>query len=455
MNTTFTSNTITPAVVARSTPSYFRFTAYFLPLAISVSLQMLTYPLVAAIAARAEGGALNSAALAQTSGIVSLLLALCAGIQTAGMVYAKTRKGYEKLVQVNYWITAGVTVVYLILLIPPVSHHLFDVLLGLPATVARPAKLALLLSLPMNTMFYLRTPYTVVIFVQEATYLVFLTGLTRVVLTLLLTLLFLYLGAAGVFWAIFCMTISVAAESYLLRVFARKHLNNLPFGELTPRRREILGFVLTLSVGVMLLSFSGFMIGAFIARAPTPERMLPVYYLVLALVSTFAHGMVRIQTLTLNFYGRSALVNRRLLIFTLFSGFIIGGMHLVFLHPHLLEWYYSGWQGLPIEDLSLVISTSLAMLLFAPAIGLRSYAEGIAAYHKKPMIVLTGQAIYLAMVATCAFFALNLRIPGHLIGPLALFIANTLGAGGIFLALCWESRTDLPVPETVPSQNPH
>ena len=63
------------------------------------------------------------------------------------------------------------------------------------------------------------------------------------------------------------------------------------------------------------------------------------------------------------------------------------------------------------------------------------------------------EASALAMVGVVAFFALNIRVPGNLIGPLALFVANALGALAILHAMCWERRTDLPVPETNLAQN--
>lgn len=434
-------------------PSYTRLFAYFFPLALYVVLQSLTYPLVAIVAARGPGGALNTAGLAQSSAIIGLLWALGNGLITGGMVYARTRAGYDRFREVNRWIFAGMALIYMAMITPPVSRLIFNVMLGLPASVAAPAKQALLFSFPMTAMFFLRTPYVVIMFIRGASNQVFLTGMVRVLLTLLLTAFSCRLGAAGIFWAVFCLTTAIGVETLFLRHFAARHAWKLPAGDAPPRRREILSFSMTLSVGSAMLSLSGFMIGAFIARAPSPEQMLPVYYLVFAAVSTLASGAIRIQTMTLAFYGQSREGNRRIVIFTLAAGIAMGLSHLILLYPYLLNWYYVGMQNLRAADLPLVKITSLAMILFAPAVALRSYAEGLAAYHKKPMIVLTGQAVYLAMVGVVAFFALNIRVPGNLIGPLALFTANTLGALAILHAMRWEQRPDLPVPETNIVQN--
>jgi hypothetical protein len=434
--------------------SYMRLFLYFLPLALHVVLQLLTYPLVAIVASRGEGGALNSAGLAQCSAIIGLLLALSAGLSTGGMVYARTKTGYCRVREVNYWICAGMTLFYIIMVIPPVSHFIFNVLIGLSPSVATPAKRALLFSYPMTALFFQRTPYIVIMFIRGAGNHILLGGVTRVLLTLLLTSFLCRVGAVGIFWAVFALTIPIGMESLILRYFANHHIWRLPTGDVPPRRREILSFSLTLSLGSAMLSLSGFMLGAFVARAPNPEQMLPVYYIVFAAVSTIASSTIRIQTTTLAFYGKSPAGNRRIFIFALVAGGILGLSHLILLHPSLLDWYYVKLQNLSPADLPLVKTTSLAMVLFAPSVALRAYAEGLAAYHKKPMIVLTGQAVYLAMIGVVAFFALNIHVPGNLIGPLALFAANTMGALIIFLAMYWDRRTDLPVPETKLSQNP-
>lgn len=430
------------------TATYYRLFAYFVPLALQVSLQSLTYPLVATIAAKAEGGALNTAGMAQSSAIVNLLWAFGNGLITSGMIYARTREGFQRFKQVYLWILLTVSVIYFTMVIPPVSRLIFNELLGLPMSVATPAKQALLFSYPMTALFFLRTPYFVILYTRGVTIPIFIAALIRVLLTMALTVVFAKLGATGVFWAVFCLTLPILGETGFLKYIADRNLPYMPPGDIVPRRREILSFSLTLSMGSAMLAFSGFMLGAFISRAADPERMLQVYYLVLAAVNTLASGVVRIQTTTLAFYDKTKATNRMVLIFALIAGFCMGTLHLFLLPHRVLTWYYVDLQGLDIINLPLVKITSWGMALFAPAAAFRSYAEGLAACHKKPMLVITGQAVYLAMVAVFAFFALNLHVPGNLIAPIALFIANTLGALAILHAIRWDRRRDLPVPET-------
>ncbi len=55
------------------------------------------------------------------------------------MVYARTRAGYLRFREVNRWIFAGMALIYMTMITPPVSRLIFNVLLGLPASVAAPA----------------------------------------------------------------------------------------------------------------------------------------------------------------------------------------------------------------------------------------------------------------------------------------------------------------------------
>ncbi len=424
-----------------------RFLAYFVPLALQSIAQSLTYPLVAMIASRGPGGPVNMAGLAQSFAVFGVLWTLGAGIITAGMVFGKTREGFARCVRINNGITLAVAGVYLILMLPPVAHWLFQTLLGMPPAIERPATLAFIASLPLTVLFFLRNPYQIVLFNSNATGRAFGASMGRVVLALALAPVFCALNAVGPVWATGCMTLCVAVELMLSRYFALPFLRQLPRAAEPPAPYpEILVFALTLSVGALFLSLSGFMLGAFIARAPDPEHMLPVFYLVLGVANPVAAGAARLQALVITYYGHSARRNAQLARFSLAVGLLMGFLPLVFVLPGLMEWYYIALQKLEIGDLPLVRGTTWALVLFPLTMGLRAYSEGKAAWFKKPVAVLTGQAVYLSIVAVTAFFALNLGVPGNLLGALAIFLANLAAAGIILFSLRWERRGNLPVP---------
>lgn len=428
-----------------TTSAHRQFLAYFVPLALQSISQSLTYPLVAMVASRGSGGPLNMAGLAQATAVMGLIWTLGAGLITAGMVYGKTREGFNQFVRLNNRVTLLVTGIYLVLAIPPVAHLMFGRLLGLPPSIEAPARLAYWCCLPMLVLFYLRIPYQVVLFNSNATAKAFIATLARILLALVLAAVFCRLGAVGPVWAVAALTISVAMELVMSQVFARPYIPRLIAGAgAPPQYGEMFLFSITLSIGAVFVTLTGFMMAAFISRAPYPEHMLPVYYLAMGLAGPVGFGAHRLQALVINFYGITAEQDRRLFRFSMAVGLVMGFLPLLFLAPGLMEWYYITLQKLDPADLRLVFETALALLPFPLVVGLRAYSEGQAAWHRRPVLVLTGQAVYLAMVVVISFFALNLRVSGHLIGPFALLGANLIGAGVIFYSIWWERQRRMP-----------
>jgi hypothetical protein len=101
-----------------------------------------------------------------------------------------------------------------------------------------------------------------------------------------------------------------------------------------PRRRAILWFNLPLSLGGFLMTLSGMLLGAVIARSSQPERMLPAYYLAVGLANPMAYAATRIQNVVLCFppQSREDKLTRR---FALRAGAIVSFVPLVFLLPAL------------------------------------------------------------------------------------------------------------------------
>ena len=80
-------------------PTYRSLTSFFIPMAIQAASQALSYPLVAMVASRGPGGPLNLAGLAQSNTVMFFLGMFAISSVTTGMVFAKTREGYQKFRQ--------------------------------------------------------------------------------------------------------------------------------------------------------------------------------------------------------------------------------------------------------------------------------------------------------------------------------------------------------------------
>lgn len=201
-------------------------TLFFIPLALQAASQALSYPLVAMVASRGPGGPLNLAGLAQSNTIMIFLSMFCISYVTTGMIYATSRQGYRKFRNVVLMTGLGVIAVQAALCIPRISHLLFGDLIGLPPSIESPAKITLLASIPVQFFFFLRTPYLVIMYVGKATGKASLATMVRIAVTAALSPLFCILELVGPVWAVVCLTLPVALECLLARLYANPFLKN-------------------------------------------------------------------------------------------------------------------------------------------------------------------------------------------------------------------------------------
>ncbi len=428
--------------------SFPQMTSFFIPLALQAISQSFTYPLVAMVAARGEGSYMNIAALAQSWAVTFFIFNFGAGLIATGMVFIKNRVSYIRYKQANLIFMAITFLFHLFCCVPAVSHVIFGFFMGLDPAMENRTYIAFVLSLPLSIFFNIRNPHTALLFNEQKTGVAYYATLTRVIMTLTIAYLFVCIGLVGLLWAMIAQTIPVITEAFLMKYFARESLKRIMQIEGTaPKLPEMMLFTMSFSVGKLFICFSGYIIGAFAARAPQQEIMLPVYYAVLGIVNPVSFAAARMQELVISF-GKERGKNRNLLLFMILLGIILGIIPLLFLCPPLNKWYYTVLQRLPADSMRHIKLTGIFLGGLPLFVAFRAYAEGWAAHHKKPVSVVAGQGVYLGMVVTAAFFALNSGLPGSLIGPVALYAGNIFSMIVISLSLNIETKSEYPVSET-------
>jgi hypothetical protein len=416
-------------------PGLLRLARFFFPLAVQAASQSLCYPLVAMVATRGPGGPLDLAGLAQSNTILFFLGMFAISLVPTGMVFARTREGYRQFYRMT--LAAGICATALqgIICLPDLSHLLFGRIIGLPPSIEAPAQITLLVSVPLQLLFFTRIPYFVVMYAGQATGIASLATIGRVTLTAVLSPLFCLAGLVGPVWAVVALTLPVALEAIVSWAFARPFLRKLP-GEpqQTPRLRDIFWFNLPLTAGGYCLSLATVILAGIVARAAEPERMIPVYYLALGLASPVAFAASRLQTIVLAFPPADR-HRRQTLRFAVAAGFILGLLPLLFTLPGLDELYYVQLQNLNPDDLEWVRQTAAVLVLFPLAVALRGQSEGLAAWLKKPLIVLVGQAAFLLIASAAGVAALIGGVPGCLIGAASLPLGSLASSAAMRLAL--------------------
>jgi hypothetical protein len=434
-----------------SSPAYRTLTGFFIPLAIQAASQALSYPLVAMVASRGPGGTVNLAGLAQSNTVMFFLGMFAISSVTTGMVYAKTCEGYQQFRMMVVSTGLVVIAIQACLSIPAVSHLLFAQLIGLPPSIEKPAHITLMSCIPLQFLFFFRIPYFVVMYVGKATGRASMATIARIILTALLSPLFCAVGLVGPIWAVVCLTIPVAVEALVSGILAAPFIKDLkPCRTSPPSAKEIFIFNLPLSVGGYFLSASAIILAGFIARAPEPDRILPIYYLALGLVNPVAFAATRIQTIVITFPPRSQ-QDRLTFRFSLAAGAILGMLPLIFILPGLAELYYVKLQNLDPRDLHLVRMTAISLIFFPLSVALRAQSEGLAAWLKKPTTVLTGHALFLATIVVAGFTLLMLGTPGQVIGAVGLTLGSLASSATMRLLLIRAKERAFPVGQTTTS----
>jgi hypothetical protein len=370
------------------------------------------------VASRGPGGPLNLAGLAQANIVMFFFGMSAISYVTTGMVFAKTREGYQKFRLVTLLTGLAIIVIQAILCIPALAHVLFGKIIGLPPSIEQPARMVFLVSIPLQFLFFVRVPYFVVMYIGKATGKASLATIGRVALTALLSPLFCTLGLVGPVWAVVCLTIPVTIEVLMSGIFAAPFLASLKSSPQTPPRAgEIFWFNLPLSIGGHFLSISAITLAGFIARAPA-----------------MAFAATRIQTIVLAFPPQSK-SDRQTLHFALAAGFVLGILPLIFTVPNLIEFYYVKLQKLTPQDLQLVRMTAVSLLFFPFSVAIRAQTEGLAAWQKKPATVLAGHALFMVTIVTTGFTFLKMGMPGHLIGPVGLTLGSLASSATMRLFL--------------------
>jgi len=422
-----------------------------LPLAIQAASQALSYPLVAMVASRGPGGPLNLAGLAQSNTVMFFLGMFAISSVTTGMVYAKTREGYLKFRLMIRATGLAVIGIQAVLCIPAAAHLVFGRLIGLPASIEQPAHLTLIASLPLQFLFFYRIPYFVVMYVGRATTTASMATIARIILTAMLSPLFCYLELVGPVWAVVCLTLPVALEALISGLFAAPFIRSLePCREKPPSVKEIFIFNIPLSVGGYFLVASAIILAAFIARAPDPDRVLPIYYLALGLANPMSFAATRLQAVVIAFPPQF-LQERRTFRFCLAAGFLLGMLPMIFILPGPAEFYYVKLQKLNPADLDLVRMTAVSLVFFPLSVAIRAQSEGLAAWLKKPTTVLAGHGIFLLTIIVAGFTLLMLGTPGQLIGAVGLTLGSLASSATMRLLLMRAKERAFPVGQTTTS----
>lgn len=410
---------------------------FYIPLLLQAVSQSLTYPLVAAIVSHGSYGVVELAAFAQGQAVMFVIIALGGGLLTTGMVFGRDREGFCAFRRLNRYFCVVLALVQLLVCLKPLDGIVFRQVLGLAAPMDRVARDVLLFSIPMQVLVFLRNLSLVALYNNRASLAVNLSTLFRIGLTVLLVPLFLHFGWTGHVMGVVAITVPMGIETLIAYLLSLRIIRNLqPSQERTAGVREQFLFNMPLSFGGVLLAVSGFMIGAIIARAADPSRMLPIHYVTMGVVNPVGFAALRMQAVVISFPPRHR-NDHAIFWFALCSGAMLSLFPFLGQIPALANWYFGEVQNLNAGDIPLAMHAMLLVTILPVLQSFRGHAEGLAAWRRRPNAILAGQAMFLASLVCTLFISLTLGVPGYIMGVIAILVAVSMTFVTVRLGLVW------------------
>ena len=419
-------------------------TRFYVPLLLQAFSQSLTYPLVAGIVTHGEFGINGLTAFSQGQMIMFMIGALGGGLVTTGMVFARTWYGYISFRRLNSLMMTALLALQCVPAIPPFDRWLFEGFFALPPELASTARWTLLFGVVMNGAFFLRNVPMVVLFNNYESGKANIATVARIIATLICAAFFPRIGWTGAGWGLFALTFGVVVEFFVTWGYARPYVRELKgtmleAKELTAREIgaltwEQFHFTLPLSLGGFLLMLSPLIIAAFVGRTADSTDMLAIHYVTLGVANPVAYAALRMQPVSIQFRPEYE-GDRRLLVYAVAAGAILGLIPFAFSLPCIGDWYFGGYQNVPPRILD-TVKLAIGIYSFICIIhAVRGRIEGIAADRKCPKAVMAGQIAYTAGLFCTCLVMLPLGIAGWKIAVTAIFVAPVCTTVAVYATL--------------------
>ena len=425
-----------------------RVTRFYVPLLLQAFSQSLTYPLVAGIVTHGTFGVNALTAFSQGQMIMFMIGALGCGLVTTGMVFAKTWYGYLSFKRLNALMMVTLLALQCVPALAPLNRWLFEGFFALPPELAEVSRWTLVAGVVMNGGFFLRNVPMVVLFNNLESGKANNATIARIIATVVCAVVFPRLGWVGPWWGLVALTLGVWVELAFTWWYARPYVRDLRDSysvtcgaHATPPAKEIVAlaweqfrFTLPLSLGGLLLATSPLVIAAFVGRSANATDMLAVHYVTIGVANPVAYAALRMQPVAVKFLPEYA-GDRRLLVYAVVAGAILGVVPFLFSMPWLGDWYFGHYQNVPARLLGTAELAIGIYSLISIIHAVRGRIEGIAAARKRPRAVMAGQIAYtVSLLATCAVM-LPLGCAGWVIAITAIFIAPVCSVAAVYATL--------------------
>jgi hypothetical protein len=406
--------------------------AFWLPLYSTWLMMSMEGPLIAAIIARLTDAKFNLAAYGVAFSLGMIFESPIIMMLSAANVLVKDRKSFLKLRRFSNSLNILITLVMLLVLIPPVFFWLTRSLIGLPWNVARLTHLASILLIPWPAAIGYRRFYQGILIGNGMPQLVAYGTVVRLSsMAATALLLFLFSALPGACVGAAALSAGVVMEAMASRFMARKLVRDLlaepekshgtkpAFGY-----RSLIGFYFPLALTSILALAIYPLISFFMGKSRLPIESLALLPVLNALTFIFRSAGLSFQEAAIALLGHGANSYRKLRAFALLLGatasLLLG---LISFTPAVFLWFHH-ISGLELE-LSRLAILPIRIMAVLPALEvLLAFQRSLLVKGKNTRPVIMATATEVTVIAAVLLLAIS---RAHMVGVVAAALAAVSG----------------------------
>lgn len=411
--------------------------SFFVPLAVQALSQTFTWPLVAGVVTEGPLGTDGYTAYVQGQTAVFVFGTIGQGLISTGMVFVRSLKGYRNFRNVSMFLAVVTIVMQLICAIPPMDGWVFHDLLRMSGEMEHVAKWSFLGTIPMQFIFFVKNMPLVILMNHKRTSLLNYATFGRIALTVVLSQYFKEVGLVGWQWGCVCMTVPLCVETVLLYVVSNPLARALPeeTEEPAPTPWKLFRFNIPLSIGGLMLTFSGLMLAILLARDARTAAVLSVHYLLMGIINPLGLTALRTQSVTIA-YPPQEYEGHPARSFALKVGVFFSMVGLLLQVPAVRDAYFVRYQSMTQGDAILAARALLVIVLLPLMQALRGHAEGMAAVMRYPSAVMVGQITYIVVLGVLITVLIRVAwVPAYMVGAISILGSITMAWLAVVLGL--------------------
>lgn len=341
------------------------------PLALTWLMMAFEQPFLIAFIARLNDAKFNLAAFGIAGSFAMIIESPIIMLMSASTALVRGRHSYRKLKRFTDLLNAGITVIQLIILIPPVFSFIVTGLMGMPEDIARPAHTALFIFLPWAASIGYRRFYQGILIRNNLTRRVTYGTVVRLVVIMIMGVILYSAGVKGAYVGAGAMSLAVFLEAIATRMMVSRTLKTLLQIDDTENRnlrlRSVARFYFPLALtSILSLGVQPF-VTFFLGRSRMAVESLAVLPVVSSLVFIFRSMGLSYQEVNIALIGKEKQNYRLLKNYAIFLGLVVTVLISVLAFTPLANLWFINISGLS-QDLADMSYLPLKIMILVPAL---------------------------------------------------------------------------------------